>query len=118
MRNLLLSLFLAIFIVMLAMTVRASLACSILNVSAVVTADPWFQATLTDAYLGFLTFYAWVAYKETSWLSRVLWFVLIMCLGNMAMAGYVILKLIALPANASASQLLLRQPASSSQIAE
>ena len=29
--------------------------------------SPWAVATLFDAYFGFITFYAWVFYKETSW---------------------------------------------------
>lgn len=118
MRNLLIGVFLAIFACMFAMTIRACLACSILNVPAAVTSDTWFHATLTDAYLGFVTFYVWVFYKETNWLSRIVWFILIMCLGNMAMAGYVLLKLFGLPANAKAADLLLRDPTNSAQTAE
>lgn len=70
----------------------------------------WTYATLADAYFGFLTFYAWVFYKETSAAARTGWFVAIMLLGNMAMAVYVLLQLAKLPAGAPVSQLLLRQP--------
>ena len=42
--------------------------------------DPWFIATLMDAYFGFLTFFVWVAYKERSWTVRSAWFVAIMML--------------------------------------
>lgn len=70
---------------------------------------PWFVATLFDAYFGFLWFWLWVAYKETSWLSRGLWLVLIGGLGNMAMAAYVLIQLARLPAGAGAEQLLLRR---------
>jgi len=55
--------------------------------------DPWFVATLVDAYIGFVIFYLCGAYKERTALSRILWFLLIMALGNMAAAFYVLLQL-------------------------
>ena len=70
---------------------------------------PWFVATLFDAYFGFLWFWAWIAYRETSHLARGLWLVLILGLGNIAMAAYVLLQLRTLPANATAQDLLLRR---------
>lgn len=66
----------------------------------------WTIATLIDAYYAFLTFYAWVLYKERRALPRVLWFVGIMLLGNMAMAAYVLLQVQRLPAEASTADLL------------
>jgi Protein of unknown function (DUF1475) len=66
----------------------------------------WTIATLIDAYYGFLTFYAWVLYKEQRALPRVMWFVGIMLLGNMAMAAYVLLQVQRLPAGASTADLL------------
>jgi len=57
----------------------------------------WFQATLLDAYFGFLTFYVRVARKERTLLRPLIWFVLIMALGNLAMSACVILQLIRLP---------------------
>lgn len=71
--------------------------------------NPWFIATTFDAYFGFLWFWAWVAYKETSNLARGLWLVLILSLGNMAMAAYMFLQLRKLPAGAGAEALLLRR---------
>lgn len=68
----------------------------------------WTIATMTDAYGGFLTFYAWVYYKERV-VGRVIWFILIMLLGNIAMAGYMLLTLLRLPAGAPVSALLLRK---------
>ncbi len=71
--------------------------------------DVWFQVTLIDTYLGFLFAFAWVAWKErTTWL-RLLWFVLIMVFGNMAVAIYVIIQIVRLPADADVSDLLLRR---------
>ena len=78
---------------MLAVTTYASLDRSILDAGTQLTSDPWFHATLADAYLGFVTFYVWVAYKEASVWKRFIWFVLIMMLGNIAMSIYVLLQL-------------------------
>jgi hypothetical protein len=71
--------------------------------------NPWFVATMFDAYFGFLWFWLWVAYKEPTWLRRVVWLLLILALGNMAMAAYVLIELARLPENASAESLLLRR---------
>jgi hypothetical protein len=73
--------------------------------------NPWFIATTFDAYFGFLWFWAWIAYKETSTLARGAWLVGILALGNIAMAGYMLLQLRKLPAGAPAQALLLRSAA-------
>ncbi|MCA9108584.1 MAG: DUF1475 family protein [Planctomycetaceae bacterium] len=70
------------------------------------------MATLCDAYCGFLTYYVWVAYRERSTTSRLLWFVAIMLFGNLAMACYVLLQLIRLETSQSLSDILLRSSAS------
>ena len=72
--------------------------------------NPWLVATLFDAYFGFLWFWLWVAYKETGWLARGVWLLLILALGNMAMAAYALIQLWRLPKGASVEQLLLRRP--------
>jgi hypothetical protein len=66
----------------------------------------WTIATLIDAYYAFITFYVWVFYKEQRLLPRIGWFVAIMLLGNMAMAGYVLLQLARLRADEPASAIL------------
>ena len=53
----------------------------------------WTIATLIDAYYGFITCYAWVLWKERRASSRVLWFIAIMLLGNIAMSAYVLRQL-------------------------
>ena len=69
----------------------------------------WTIATLVDAYCGFITFYVWVFYKECSVLRRVIWFVAIMLLGNIAMSLYILLALRRLPPQAGVQQLLLER---------
>lgn len=111
MRSLLACLFAGILLAMLAMTTVASLDRSVFNVGREMLADPWFQVTLADAYFGFLTFYAWVAYKERTIAMRIAWFVLIMCLGNIAMSVYVLMQLAKLRPGDGWEALLLRRPA-------
>ncbi|MEQ1473874.1 MAG: DUF1475 family protein [Candidatus Acidiferrum sp.] len=69
---------------------------------------PWAMATLFDAYFGFVTFYVWVAYKERRWSAKVIWFVLIMGLGNIAMSAYVLLQLFKLRPEQATSAILQR----------
>jgi hypothetical protein len=101
-------LFGAILAVMLYVTVTASLDRGVFTAGAELWPDPWFRATLADAYCGFIAFYAWVFYKEPSWTARSLWLVAILGLGNIAMSVYVLIKLFRLPAGAGAELLLLR----------
>lgn len=69
----------------------------------------WTWATLADAYFGFLTFYAWVFYKERGLAARVGWFLGIMLLGNIAMATYVLVQLSRLRRGEPVASLLLRR---------
>lgn len=101
-------LFAAILIAMLVVTIKAGMHENLFQAGRILN-EPWVVATLWDAYCGFLTFYVWVAYKETTWAMRVLWFVLIMGLGNIAMAVYVLIQLFRLPADATMRELLLRK---------
>ncbi len=93
MRLLLSSVFLAIFLVMVWATWRASMQRPIWEAGGEVASSYWFQATLVDAYCGFLTFFVWVAYRERAWPARIIWFVLIALLGNLAMSAYVLFRL-------------------------
>lgn len=65
-------LFLAILAFMLFATVSASFDRSVWRAGATLWPDPWFRATLADAYCGFLTFYTWLFYREASWPRRPL----------------------------------------------
>jgi drug/metabolite transporter (DMT)-like permease len=69
------------------------------------------MATLYDAYFGFVTFYAWVFYKERGVWVRILWFLLIMGLGNIAMSFYVLIQLFRLGPDEPAANILRRREA-------
>lgn len=104
-------LFATILVSMLAVTTWASLQQPVWEWGGLTTPPDhaWTIATLFDAYFGFLTFYAWVYYKERSALARAGWFVGIMLLGNMTMAVYVLRELARLRADEPVSALLLRR---------
>ena len=93
MRLLLTLIFSMILTGMLWVTVVASIERNVLEAGSELMTDAWFRATLADAYFGFITFFTWVAYRETSWTARVLWLIAMLLLGNMAMAIYVLLQL-------------------------
>jgi len=98
-----------VLVAMLAVTSWASLQLPIWAIPENVTKHPWFIATLFDTYFAFLTFYCWVAYKERGVVARVVWLLAILILGNIAMAGYMLIQLFRLPTTASMEDLLLRR---------
>lgn len=109
MKLLLKFLFGGIFLWMTVMTIRTSLDMSLWQAWPTYAANPWAVATLWDAYFGFLTFYVWVLYKERNIGARILWFLLIMGLGNIAMALYVLIQLIHLSEGEPAEAVLWRR---------
>lgn len=78
---------------MVAVTSWASMHCPMFQIPGDVVGHPWFIATLVDAYWAFFAFACWVMWKEQRLAARGLWFLVIMLLGNMAMALYVLREL-------------------------
>ncbi len=101
--------FIVVLVSMLGVTAWASTRCAIWEIPPAVIGHPWFIATLFDTYWAFLTFYCWVAYKETSWIARIAWLVGILLLGNIAMAVYMLIALYRVPATASLDEILLKK---------
>jgi len=99
----------SVLAIMLYVTISASLHQDLISATRQLWPDPWFRATLADAYCGFLFFWLWVAWREQSVVRGALWFVLIMILGNLAMAGYVLLQLKAMRPGDGFETLLLRR---------
>lgn len=100
---------LLVLALMLSVTVIASLHQDIFSAAQKLWPDPWFRATLADAYCGFLLFWLWVAWREASWSRSAVWFLLIMTLGNIATAGYLLLQLKNLKRGEGIQELLLRK---------
>lgn len=103
------TLFAAILASMLAVTGVALADANLFEAGGALWPHWWFRATLADAYCGFLTFFAWVAWKEVRAWRRWLWFVLIMTLGNIAMSVYVLIELFRQQSGDSVSTLLTRR---------
>lgn len=103
--------FAAILVSIVTATVVASLDRGVLVALKELWPDAWFRATLVDAYAGFLTIYVWIAYRERSALRRVVWLLLVLGLGNIAIAAYVLRALRKLRPGDSLQQLLLRPDA-------
>ncbi len=101
--------FTIVLVAMLGVTTWASNIVALWETPRAVVTHPWFIATLFDTYFAFLTFYCWVAYKETSNVARIAWLIAILLLGNIAMAIYMLIQLFRLPTTARIEELLLRR---------
>lgn len=55
--------------------------------------NPWGIVSLVDLYVGFSLFSAWIIYREKSFITSLLWVVLMMTLGFFTGALYVLLAL-------------------------
>ena len=100
--------FIVVLVSMLAVTTWASSHTALWSIPGAVGGHPWFVACLFDAYWGFLTFYCWVIYRETSNVARIGWLFAILFFGNIAMSIYMLLILFRLPTTATARDILLR----------
>lgn len=109
MKKTIIILFSLILIAMLAVTSWASFHENIILAIKRLIVEPWMVATLFDAYFGFLTFFVWVCYKELKMVNKLIWFVAIMILGNIAMSVYVLLEVRRLKDNFTMQRLLIEK---------
>ncbi len=58
-----------------------------------ILSNPWGIVSLVDLYVGFALFSAWIVYREKTFLSSVIWVILMMVLGFWAGALYTFLAL-------------------------
>ncbi|MEB3287437.1 MAG: DUF1475 family protein [Vampirovibrionales bacterium] len=100
--------FLLVFVIMLIVVGWASVDENIFEIPSAVKNDPWFIATLFDTYFAFIAIYLFMAYRSPSWISRLLWFVMVMGLGNIGIALYFLILIYKLPPNATMKEFLLR----------
>jgi len=68
----------------------ASSRCALFDIPREVFTHPWFVTTLVDAYLAFVAFWIWVAWKEGRLAARILWLLSILLWGNPAIAVYML----------------------------
>jgi len=103
------ALFALILLAMISVTITATIDQNIFEAVGNMWPNWWFKATLADAYFGFLTFFVWVAYKELHLWRKLVWFALIMLLGNLAISAYILLELFKLQEKDNFETLLTRR---------
>ncbi|XP_030952120.1 uncharacterized protein LOC115975476 [Quercus lobata] len=54
---------------------------------------PWMIATLVDFYINVVALSVWVYYKESSWISAMIWIILLVSFGSITTSVYIALKL-------------------------
>jgi len=59
----------------------------------VILNNPWGIVSLVDLYVGFMLFALWIAFREKSLLSSILWIIALMVLGFFIGSLYVLLAL-------------------------
>lgn len=72
---------------------------------AMILANPWGIVSLVDLYAGFILFSIWIAYRENSVPSAMIWIVLMMILGFWTGSIYVLIN--AIKAKGNWKELLL-----------
>lgn len=70
---------------------------------------PWMTATLWDFYANVFVIYCWVCYKETRWLWKIFWLIVLCTLGSIGTCLYVLIALFRLKKEETVKDLLLRQ---------
>lgn len=101
--------FAGVLAVMIGLTTAASLDRGIFVAFQELWPDPWFRATLADAYFAFLTVYLWVAWRERTLTARVSWLVAFLGLGSIAIALYVLFRFLPGMRGASVADPVLRR---------
>ncbi|TKY51469.1 ras-related protein Rab7 [Spatholobus suberectus] len=75
---------------------------------------PWMAATLIDFYINVVALSVWIAYKESNWISSILWIVLLVCLGSITTSAYIVVQFLKLSSQESSQDpmyyILLRHP--------
>jgi hypothetical protein len=73
------------------------------------SAIPWMKATLWDFYANVFFIYLWILYKESNWSMKVVWLILLVCLGSIATAGYVLIQLFKLKSGEPVTNIILNK---------
>jgi hypothetical protein len=60
---------------------------------------PWLKATLIDFYINTVVIFVWMAFREKSWLARILWLLGFVLLGSIVTTAYVLVQLFKLDKN-------------------
>ena len=101
--------FVFVLLTMITVVTWACLNESLFQIPPRVAGDPWFSATLFDTYFAFIVIYLWMAYRTPAWPARIFWFFMVMGLGNIGIAAYLLIQLFRLRPGAKAIDLLRRE---------
>jgi hypothetical protein len=70
---------------------------------------PWMRATLWDFYANAFVIYLWIFYKEPGILLKIVWLILMVCLGSIASCLYILIELFRLKPGEGIHELLMKQ---------
>ena len=70
---------------------------------------PWMRATLWDFYANVLVIFLWVCYKEKNSALKIMWLILLVCLGSIASCIYVLIQLFKLKKDDDLQKLFIKQ---------
>ena len=101
--------FSGIFIFMTYKVIATSLESNLFTEWNFLASIPWMRATLWDFYANVFVIYCWVLYKEKSVFSKIMWLVLLFCLGSIASCAYVLLQLFKLKERETLKDLFIKQ---------
>ncbi|HXU31080.1 MAG TPA: DUF1475 family protein [Thermoanaerobaculia bacterium] len=96
MKRLLIGFWSVVLIAMIWVTTWASLDRNVFLAAADLWRDPWGRATLFDTYFAFLAVWVWISWRERTPLRSALWLILLLALGNIAIALYFLAALLRL----------------------
>jgi len=86
-------LFSAVLTFMCYQVIRTSLESNLFEQWDFLGSIPWMRATLWDFYANVLFIFIWICYKERSVFMKILWLILLVCLGSIATCTYVLIAL-------------------------
>ena len=69
----------------------------------------WMRATLWDFYANILVIFVWICFRERNTGLKILWLVLLFCLGSIASCGYVLIQLFRLKKGEGLKELFAKQ---------
>jgi hypothetical protein len=101
-------LFCVLFVFMCSVVISTSLESNLFEEWSYLAGIPWMKATLWDFYANVLVIYLWVFYREKSVFFKILWLILLVCLGSIATCAYVLIQLFKLRKGDNLKELFTR----------
>lgn len=96
MKKILITLFTAMSLYMIYVTITTSLASNLFKEWGFLSSLPWMRATLIDFYLNTILIGVWMYFREKAALNRMLWFISFVLLGSITTSLYVVVQLVRL----------------------